>query len=452
MSHRHTSVSFLGIDIGSSSIKGGVLDVNGRSIHSVCSRPFPQQIANRPATWFEVDAESIVASVQLVIRDLLIHCSAPAGIVFTCQMGGVLLVDESGAPLSPYLSWRDQRTMAPATSSDSESVFQEVQRRTTPEDRAAIGNELRPGSAATLLYWLSRTGSFPVSRARAVTLGDFVTARLCNSPPRIEPTMALGLLNLRTQQFHHDWLNRLGCSELLWPELTDSLTRIGSIDVQGLEIPCYPAVGDHQTALLGAGLRPGDLSLNISTGSQVSMVTEIPELGDYQTRPYFGGRFLNTITHLPAGRSLNALVDLLTELSTTEGTQLRDPWSAISAATERVTSTDLEIDLSFFAGSMGDRGCMQNMKLENLSVGHLFVAAFTNMAHNYALCAKRLTGDRSWKQVVLSGGLPQKLPRLRSILAERFPGPMRTPQIVEEALEGLLQLAHDIHHKETGSH
>lgn len=452
MTRRNATASYIGVDVGSSSIKGGVLDLEHQQVHSIRSRPFPSPLPNRPATWFEVDADQIVTETRILLSELLDASPQASGVVFSCQMGGVLLVDESGNALTPYLSWRDQRTTAPASASSSVSVFEELQRRTTPDDRIAIGNELRPGSAASLLYWLNRTSSWPSARARVVTLGDFVTSRLYGGTPQIDPTMALGLLDLRSRQFYLDWLHRLGCQEVLWPELTDSLTCIGEIDINGRTLNCYPAVGDHQTALLGARLQPGELSLNISTGSQVSMVTVSPELGDYQTRPYFNGQYLNTITHLPAGRSLNALLELLTELATAEGITLRDPWATISAATERVRTTDLQANLSFFAGSMGDHGRLDNVRLENLNVGSLFVASFLNMADNYAICAKRLTNGRPWQQVVLSGGLPQKLPRLREILAERFPGPLRSPQIVEEALEGLLQLATDIHHKESGSH
>ena len=51
--------------------------------------------------------------------------------------------------------------------------------------------------------------------------------------------------------------------------------------------------------------------------------------GDYQTRPFFDGRFLATITHIPAGRSLNALVGLLSELAEAQGLSLADPWPYI---------------------------------------------------------------------------------------------------------------------------
>lgn len=256
--------------------------------------------------------------------------------------------------------------------------------------------------------------------------------------------MALGSLNLRTRQVHRDWFERLGFGQITWPAITSVSECAGEVVLGARRIPCYPAVGDHQCALLGAGLEEGELSLNISTGSQVSMLTQSLVPGDYQTRPFFDNRFLNTITHLPAGRSLNALVDLLSELSIAEGRPLQDPWTSIVSAVDRTPSTDLKADLSFFAGSMGDHGSIGNIRLENLSVGHLFIAAFSCMADNYELCAGRLSPDRAWKQVVLSGGLPQKLPRLNQILAARFPGPIRSPKVIEEALEGLLRLTRSI--------
>ena len=67
----------------------------------------------------------------------------------------------------------------------------------------------------------------------------------------------------------------------------------------------------------------GELSINISTGSQVSRRTDRLEPGEVQTRAYFHGDLLQTITHLPAGRSLNVLVRLLTEVARAEGMQAK---------------------------------------------------------------------------------------------------------------------------------
>ena len=45
------------------------------------------------------------------------------------------------------------------------------------------------------------------------------------------------------------------------------------------------------------------------------------------------------------------------------------------------------------------------LDLDNLRVGSLFRAAFLNMADNYAACAAKLSPEREWRKLVLSGGL-----------------------------------------------
>ena len=102
--------------------------------------------------------------------------------------------------------------------------------------------------------------------------------------------------------------------------------------------------------------RSDELSLNISTGSQVSRRTAEFQPGPYQSRRYFDGDFLNTITHLPAGRSLNALVDLLTELAQAQGITLANPWEFIArraaeADAGEMSRGGLSVNLSFFAGT-----------------------------------------------------------------------------------------------------
>jgi hypothetical protein len=200
-------------------------------------------------------------------------------------------------------------------------------------------------------------------------------------------------------------------------------------------------VGDHQCALAGAFLGPRELSLNIATGSQVSLLTPQLQLGDYQTRPFFDGQFLNTITHIPAGRSLNVLLGLLAELAAAEGLQLGDPWTTIQQAVAGVAGTDLAVDLAFFPGPVGERGAIANIREGNLTLGDLFYAAFSNMADNYHTCALQLAPNRDWQTLVFSGGLAQKLERLREMILARLPGPYRLCTSTEDTLLGLLVLA-----------
>jgi sugar (pentulose or hexulose) kinase len=433
---------FIGLDLGSTSIKGAVLDVERDVVDSVKSRPFPDALGGLPTSHFEVDPRAVVTETRAVLDELLACTTDVEGVVVCSQMGGVLVCDRRGSLLTNYLSWRDQRVLGQHPDDDG-SYIEHLQRRTTPEDLARAGNELRPGSAASLLFWLQESGALAQKDVVAMNIGDYVVSQLCGSPPKTEPTLALGTLNLETGQPLEAWFDRLDLGHVRWPELTEVTQPAGLLSHDRLShpIPVYPAVGDQQAALLGADLAAGELSLNISTGSQVSLLTESLQPGKYQTRPYFRGQFLNTITHLPAGRSLNALLALLGELAAAEGYALRDPWSTISNAVEQVTASDLDVNLAFFAGTMGTQGHIRNMRLENLTVGKLFHAAFRHMAENFLQCAEQLSPATEWQRVVLSGGLPQKLPSLRQMIEERFACPIRAVNIAEETFAGLLSLA-----------
>ena len=144
--------------------------------------------------------------------------------------------------------------------------------------------------------------------------------------------MRSGAINIVTGDWHFPLFDRLGFGHARWPALREINEPVGEVRLGGRRLPCYPPVGDHPCALAGALLDFGELSLNISTGSQVSLRSEHAEPGDYQTLPFFDGQFLHRISNLPAGRALNALVRLLSELAEAEGLTLRDPWSYIAKA------------------------------------------------------------------------------------------------------------------------
>jgi sugar (pentulose or hexulose) kinase len=352
-------------------------------------------------------------------------------------MGGTILVNGDGEPLSNYLSWRDQRTLQ--VLADGQTTLDQIRQRWPTEVMNSLGNELQPGSTTSLLCWLSQQGELPGDAVPA-TIADFVLGRLCNVQPRMHVTHAIGMLDLRTGQWHREAFDRLGLNKLRLPSLSHDVEPIGRLTRQGRSMEVYGAYGDQQCALYGAGLQRGELSLNISTGSQVSLRTDQFQPGRYQTRMFFEGDWLNTVTHLPAGRSLNVLVDLLTELAAAEGIMLQNPWQHILHKTAEIKVSSLEADLAFFAGPLGDSGCIRQITTENLSVGYLFHAAFRAMADNYARCADWLDPQRRWNSVVLSGGLTQSAPVLKEMLQQRFTAPFRESS-GEETLLGLMQLA-----------
>jgi len=434
----------LALDIGSSSLKGAVLDVARREISHIESRPFPAAIEGLPPQWFEVEPEAIEAAARDIITRLLAEAPDAERLYCSGQMGGLVLVDERGRALSNYLSWRDQRSLVPEA--DGRSMLEQVRFRLGEELFAGIGRELQPGSTTTLLAWLNARGELPTG-ATPLSVCDYVMGAICGSRPRMHVTHAIGMLDLDALDWHHEAFAALGLEHVRLPQLVRDVHCVGSFDHGGRRIDCYGAYGDQQCALAGAGLQTGELSINISTGSQVSRRTKTLTRGNFQSRAYFFGDRLQTITHLPAGRSLNVLVDLVTEVATAADSPTADPWKIINRLTGELdersrvsTDADLQVDLSFFAGPLGSTGCIGNITTENLSVGQLFDAAFRAMAENYDRCASWLDPERSWSRVVLSGTLAREGTRLRRYLAERFSVPIRESRD-EETLLGLLELA-----------
>jgi sugar (pentulose or hexulose) kinase len=432
---------FVAIDLGSSFLKGAVLDLAARSFDHVRRRPFPSALPNLPQHHFEVEPRQVVAATRELIEELLAIAPDSAGLVMCSQMHGLVLADDRGESLSNIITWRDQRALEPHPSG-SGSVFEHLRQAIGPKDRLALGNELRPGLPLCALFWMVTRGELP-NGAIPVALPDFVLAQLCHAAPACEPTIAAaqGALDLRAGDWHRPLLARLGLGQLRWPAIQDSRRPVGELHIAERTLPCYPAIGDQQCALLGAALAPGELSLNISTGSQVSLLREELTDGDYQVRPFFDGRWLNTITHIPAGRALEALIRLLSELAEGQGAPIEDPWGYIARAVAATEDTDLEIDLAFFASALGDRGEIRNIHEGNLTIGHLFRAAFTRMAATYLACAQRLAPARDWRRLVFSGGLAQNLPILRELIVERFGVAYRVCATPEDTLQGLLTLA-----------
>ena len=257
-----------------------------------------------------------------------------SGILFCGQMGGVVLTNNCGEPMTNYLSWRDQRTTLTSNSTQFDQ----------PERSPVSSNSRRP---------TSRT-------------------------------------------FCDDVLERLGTREL-------------------------QAVGNE--------LKPG------------SVTTLLSWLADQNKLPA-DGMPLNTITHLPAGRSLEVLVDLLNELPRAAEQPIADPWPLIARAAEQATDSELSLALTFFAGPLGERGRVDGISVDNLTVGGLFRAAFRNMAENYDTCSRRVAPQRDWSRIVFSGGLVQKLPLLREFIVNRLGAPHRLCPSSEDALFGLMVLGH----------
>ncbi len=439
-------MQILAIDIGSTSIKGAVVDFDTGVVRYDYRVPFPNAVSGQPPGFHEVAPSDVLIASRAVIQKLLAHTDQPFALLSCSQMGGVILVDVAASersdiqPLSNYLSWRDQRT----TIRDASGSCSMDRLRSCWSDELfeSLGKELKPGSATSLLHWLAERNQLP-PRAMPLGIGDFVISSLCGAKPAMGRTQAIGLMNLTTGDWHRDAFERAGLGSLRWPALAGENEVIGTLH-DAPHVQCYSVVGDQQAALRGVDLQSDELSINISTGSQVSQITPTFQPADCQSRCWFGGQYLNTITHIPAGRSLNVLESLLTELPRRAGIDVRNSWDMIAELSKSSTGGGLQCDLSFFDSAMGNNGLIDGITTDNLTVGNLFDAAFEFMARSYRHCSDRLNPSPNWRQLAISGGLVQRFPSLRRKLQSRFDLPFREIAEQEESIIGLWKIARDV--------
>ncbi len=433
-------MSFLGVDIGTSFIKAAVLQPETRQLQHVTRVPFPDPVRTGSPLHCEYDPQAVVAAVRALIEQIAAHAPDCEGLVMCAQMHGLVLMNGKREAVSNCITWRDERALE-AHPSGAGSYFDSIRERTSSDLRRQLGNELEPARPICFLYWLKEQRKLAPGLT-PVSLPDFVLSTLCGADAGVEATnaSAYGAFNLETFDWHASLIDTLGLRNLCWPPVRKQGEIVGFLKLGSRTMPCYTPVGDAQAALAGALLGEDELSLNIATGAQVSRLTKTLDFGEYQTRPYFDGKFIHTFSHPAGGRALNVLVDLIAELAP-DNKSGHDPWAYIVDATEQVHETDLQVDLNLFSDSGVDRGAIRNIRSDNLTVGHLFRASFRSMAKSYYECAIRLWPEKSWKGLVFSGGLACKLAPIREETHRRFGSPFRLTPESEDTLFGLLILA-----------
>ncbi|MDX1947668.1 MAG: FGGY family carbohydrate kinase [Pirellulaceae bacterium] len=435
---------YAGLDVGSTFLKGGVLDLAGRCVRQTVRRASPNFLSAACPGAREVDPERMATLASELLGDLLAVEPRIEGVLLSGQMHGLVLVSPSGSALRPAITWQDTRTLQ---SGAGKSAYELLQERLDPVVSEEIGREIGPGHPATQLWQFGLRGELPCGAA-PLSIGDFIAVRLTGAAPVTHPTNASahGLYSLPAGDWHHELIANLGLQTLSWPAIVPEGTIVGHWRGQGRSLPVFVPLGDQQAALLGVDLRDDELSLNIATGSQISCRSNSWRSTGSQVRPLLAGTYLHTLTHLPAGRALARLLGLFVEPLVRLGQVPPEAeiWSLLDSLARNAAPDNLLVDLSFFPCRTGQMGSFTHIQESSLNWGCIFSAALKAMAENYWTFAARLDPARPWKEVAYSGGLVQKLPLLRERITARFRCRDRVAENSEDALSGLLVYA--LHH------
>lgn len=261
--------SFLGIDLGTSSVKVVLLasdgsDLGHAQVHYDVHRP--------RVGWAEQDPEAWWRATVSAVRSVLGGVETRVGAVgLSGQMHGLVLVDAAGAPLRPAMIWSDGRSAAQVADWRSHVDPHAVER--------LCGFPISTGMAAVSLSWVRDNEPEIYRRAHAALLPkDYLRLRLTGRIAT-EPTDAGGslLYDIRAGNVAVDILRAVALRTDLLPEVIPSLSVAGTVRADaGAETgiphgtPVAAGGGDQAMAAIALGLKDASrAAVAISSGGTV---------------------------------------------------------------------------------------------------------------------------------------------------------------------------------------
>ena len=437
-------MTYLGIDIGSSFIKAAAFDLE--TCRAVLHTTFPTggRLKNPDPKIFELDAGALAGTVRRTIEKIRSAAGRIDGIVLSTQMHGFVFHRE-GVP-DRYVSWQDSRCTRSVPGGE-ESWLDLLKRRIPPERMRSCGVYLKPSLGLCNLYALVHAEGAGDPSGELFTLGSYVIWKLTgNNICHMTNAAPLGLADVTAGTWDAGLISLLRFDGIRMPRIAPAdFQPCGTCRCGGEEIPVFPDYGDQQTAILGSSAGPGDIVVNIATASQISAFSDRFVPGGYEVRPYFEGRYINTISNMPGGRNLDVLISFLRECMEKACGGRPTPKQAWDAVLKdfRQDSRGLRTNLDFYDTPENLRGgAISSIRPENFGIQPLFSAAFEYMARRYCESIRTLTGGKKPRGgLVFSGGISWKTPPLLKVASDAAGLPYRLSSIPNEAFSGLFRIA-----------
>ncbi len=269
----------LGLDIGTTSTIGILIDTDGRTL-ALAEQPV--DLHSPSPGWAEEDPEQWWANVGAVCQELLAHSHlAPAevaGIGVTGMLPAVVLLDRDGRPVRRSIQQSDGRVGAEVA-----ALRREVDEASF---LARTGNGINQQLVATKLRWLAAHEPAALARARTLCGSyDFVVGRLTGERS-LERNWALesGFYDLTTGDLADDLVALGGIDRTLLPRVRDGHEVVGGLTAlaaahTGLApgTPVVAGCADHIASAFVAGITaPGDCLLKFGGAGDILLATPEP--------------------------------------------------------------------------------------------------------------------------------------------------------------------------------
>ena len=250
-------VSALAIDVGTSSVRTALVDVDGNVTHVHQQR---LSIATPQPGEVELDAVEIGRLViELASRTL--HDGGGCDVVgITNQRATTIVFDpDTGLPIGPALGWQDLRTVIDCLVLQGE------------------GLRLAPNQSATKAQWLVAQSGRPAADLRFATIETWVTWLLTEGRTHVTDRSNAGvngMVTLDVDSWDERILHLLQLDVAMMPRIVDTMAHHGIASA----LPGAPAitalVGDQPASLFGQSCVTRGAKITFGTGAMLDMVRQ----------------------------------------------------------------------------------------------------------------------------------------------------------------------------------
>jgi xylulokinase len=257
---------YLGIDLGTSSVKAMLIDDGQRVIGSASSaevktaRPQPGWSEQDPADWIRATEEAI-AGLRAAHPEAL---SAVRGIGLSGHMHGATLLDAEDKVLRPCIMWNDTRSHREAAELDADPRFRKI-----------TGNIVFPGFTAPKLGWVKNNEPDVFAKVRWVLLPkDYLRVWLTGEHmSEMSDSAGTSWLDTGARRWSSELLAATGLEERQMPTLVEGTEAAGTLRPElasrwglGEGVVVAGGAGDNAASACGMGtVREGAAFVSLGT-------------------------------------------------------------------------------------------------------------------------------------------------------------------------------------------
>jgi len=268
--------TFLGLDIGTSSVKALLIDASQRTLAEASAaldvqRPKPLWSEQNPDDW----VEGVEAAVHTLRRHAPEAFSRLAAVGLSGQMHGATFLDADDKPLRPAILWNDGRSFAQC---------EELTRR-VPDFLKKAGNLAMPGFTAPKAMWVAKHEPDVFAATKRILLPkDYVRLKLTGEAVS-EMSDAAGTLwlDIAGRRWDEELLAASGLDLSHMPALVEGSEVSGYLSPEvaaawglaGRKIPVAGGGGDNAASAIGVGaVAAGEGFVSLGTSGVIFSVTD----------------------------------------------------------------------------------------------------------------------------------------------------------------------------------